>query len=158
DVVKKESSENPVFYIQYAHARIWSIFKYGKEASPVTEIDRTSSATEIGGTLPVTEIGRTSLSAEFDPCLLKTPEEIEIMRELRQFPAIVVSSAKMLEPYIVLQYLQDLAGSFHSFYNKHRVVGDDPNLTKARVMLVNCIRIVLANGLRLLGVSLPKKM
>ena len=158
DVVKKESSENPVFYIQYAHARIWSIFKYGKEASsateiggtlPVTEIDRTSSATEIGGTL---------LSAEFDPCLLKTPEEIEIMRELRQFPAIVVSSAKMLEPYIVLQYLQDLAGSFHSFYNKHRVVGDDPNLTKARVMLVNCIRIVLANGLRLLGVSLPKKM
>lgn len=131
DVVKKESAENPVYYIQYAHARIWSIFEYCKEAP---------------------------LSDEFDPRLLKASEEIEIMRELRQFPAIVVSSAKMLEPYIVLQYLQDLAGSFHSFYNKHRVVSDDPNLTKARVMLVDCIRIVLANGLRLLGVSLPKKM
>ncbi len=131
DVVKKESAENPVYYIQYAHARIWSIFEYCKEAP---------------------------LSDEFDPRLLRAPEEIEIMRELRQFPAIVVSSAKMLEPYIVLQYIQDLAGSFHSFYNKHRVVSDDPSLTKARVMLVDCIRIVLANGLRLLGVSLPKKM
>ncbi|MFH1190570.1 MAG: arginine--tRNA ligase [Candidatus Omnitrophota bacterium] len=141
DVVKQESAENPVFYIQYAHARIWSILEYGKEASP----------SAISG-------GETSSSAEFDPGLLATPEEIEIMRELRQFPAIVVSSANMLEPYIILQYLQDLAGSFHSFYNKHRVVGDSPSLTKARVTLVDCVRIVLANGLRLLGVSLPKKM
>lgn len=131
DVVKKESSENPVFYIQYAHARIWSILEYGKDAD---------------------------ISAEFDPGLLISPEEIEIMRMLRQFPLIVVSSARTLEPYVVLQYLQDLAGSFHSFYNKHRVVGDDPRLTKSRVVLVDCVRVVLANGLRLLGVSLPKKM
>ncbi|MCX5677771.1 MAG: arginine--tRNA ligase [Candidatus Omnitrophica bacterium] len=131
DVVKKESAENPVYYIQYAHARIWSILEYGKGAD---------------------------ISAEFDPGLLKSPEEIEIMRMLRQFPLIVVSSARTLEPYVVLQYLQDLAGSFHSFYNKHRVVSDDPRLTKSRVVLVDCVRVVLANGLRLLGVSLPKKM
>ena len=131
DVVKKESAENPVFYIQYAHARIWSILEYGKDAD---------------------------ISAEFDPGLLVSPEETEIMRMLRQFPLIVVSSARTLEPYVVLQYLQDLAGSFHSFYNKHRVVNDDPRLTKSRVVLVDCVRVVLANGLRLLGVSLPKKM
>ena len=131
DVVRRESAENPVYYIQYAHARIWSILEYGKGAD---------------------------ISAEFDPGLLKSPEEIEIMRMIRQFPMIVVSSARTLEPYVVLQYLQDLAGSFHSFYNKHRVVSDDPRLTKSRVVLVDCVRVVLANGLRLLGVSLPKKM
>ena len=70
----------------------------------------------------------------------------------------VALSGRTLEPYVVLQYLQDLAGAFHSFYNKHRVVGDDGRLTKSRVVLVDCVRIVLANGLRLLGVSLPKKM
>lgn len=131
DVVRRESAENPVYYIQYAHARIWSILEYGKDAD---------------------------ISAEFDPGLLKSPEEMEIMRMIRQFPMIVVSSARTLEPYVVLQYLQDLAGSFHSFYNKHRVVSDDPRLTKSRVVLVDCVRVVLANGLRLLGVSLPKKM
>jgi arginyl-tRNA synthetase len=131
DIVKKESAENPVYYIQYAHARIWSILEYGKGAE---------------------------ISVEFDPGLLRSPEEIEIMRMLRQFPMVVVSSARTLEPYVVLQYLQDLAGSFHSFYNKHRVVSDDPRLTKSRVVLVDCVRVVLANGLRLLGVSLPKKM
>lgn len=131
DVVKKESAENPVFYIQYAHARIWSILEYGKE---------------------------TDLTAAFDAALLAEAEEIDIMRLLRQFPMVVDLSRKTLEPYVVLQYLQDLAGSFHSFYNKHRVVGDDPKLTRARIALVDCVRIVLANGLRLLGVSLPKKM
>ncbi len=131
DMIKKESSENPVFYIQYAHARIWSILDYGKDAD---------------------------VANNFDPSLLKEPEEIEIMRMLRQFPMIVILSAKTFEPYVVLQYIQDLSGVFHSFYNKHRIVGDDPHLTRSRIVLVNCIRIVLANGLRLLGVSLPKKM
>ena len=65
---------------------------------------------------------------------------------------------KAQEPYVILQYLQDLATSFHSFYNKHRVVTDDAMLTKSRLILVECVRIVLANGLRLLGVSLPRKM
>ena len=131
DVVKKESMENPVYYIQYAHARIWSMLGKGKSAPK---------------------------SAFFDPKLLNQPEEVALLRVLSQFPTAVALGAKTLEPYAVLQYLEDLAGLFHSFYNKHRVVSDDPRLTRARLVLIDGVRIVLANGLRLLGVSLPKKM
>jgi len=131
DAVKKESMENPVYYIQYAHARIWSILEHSGTIKP---------------------------SGRFDPDLLEEPEELDILRTLRQFPVTVALSGKALEPYIILQYLQNLAAEFHSFYTRHRVVSDDHNLTKARLVLVDCVRIVLANGLRLLGVSLPKKM
>ena len=132
DAVKKESAENPVYYIQYAHARIWSILEYGKK--------------------------RHIIAAKFDSGLLKEPEEQELLRALRQFGLVVSLSGKTHEPYVVVQYLQDLAALFHCFYTKHRVVGDDLSLTKSRLVLVDCVRIVLANGLRLLGVSLPKKM
>lgn len=131
DVVKKQSMENPVYYIQYAHARIWSILEYGRKAR---------------------------ISAKFDSSLLKEAEEMDLERMLRQFPMMVSLSGKTLEPYVILQYLQDLATVFHSFYTKHRVVTGDPHLTKSRLVLVDCVRIVLASGLRLLGVSLPKKM
>lgn len=131
NAVKSESQENPVYYIQYAHARIWSILEHGKGLR---------------------------LSTKFDSRLFKEEEELELLRILRRFPNAVVTSAKSQEPYVILQYLQDLATIFHSFYTVHRVVGDDLNLTKARLILVDCVRIVLANGLRLLGVSLPKKM
>ena len=83
---------------------------------------------------------------------------MEILRTLRQFPLIVNFSARSLEPYVIMQYLQDLATIFHSFYNKHRVVSDNPDKTTARLALVGGVRTVLANGLRLLGVSLPEKM
>ena len=131
DKVKEQSMENPVYYIQYAHARIWSILEYSKDAN---------------------------LSAKFKSSLLREAEELGLLRILRQFPLVVILSANSLEPYVILQYLQDLAAVFHSFYNKHRVVCDDPDLSKARLVLVNCVKIVLANGLGLLGVSLPKKM
>lgn len=132
DVIKKESSENPVYYIQYAHARIWSIMEHSRK-------EKVSNA-------------------RFDSRLLKEAEEIMLARMLGQFPHLVELAARLLEPYVILQYLQDLAAVFHSFYTKHRVVGEDPHLTKSRLILVDCVRIVLANGLRLLGVSLPKKM
>ncbi len=132
EVVKSQSMENPVYYIQYAHARIWSILEHAKSIKVSTP--------------------------KFNSSLLKEPEALEILRVLRQFPMVVNLSGKFLEPYVILQYLQDLAGVFHSFYTKHRVVGDDAELTKARLILVDCVRIVLANGLGLLGVSLPKKM
>jgi len=131
DKVKEQSMENPVYYIQYAHARIWSILEFSKGAG---------------------------LSSKFKSGFLKEAEELWILRILRQFPLVVIISANSLEPFVVLQYLQDLAAAFHSFYNKHRVVCDDPDLSRARLVLVNCVRIVLANGLGLLGVSLPKKM
>lgn len=128
---KEQSMENPVYYIQYAHARIWSILEYSKSSH---------------------------ISSKFDSGLLKEEEELDILRTLRQFPLVVSLSADELEPYVILQYLQDLAKSFHSFYTKHRVVCPDPALTKARLVLVDCVRIILATGLNLLGVSLPKKM
>lgn len=131
DAVKSESQENPVYYIQYAHARIWSILEHSMSLK---------------------------LSTKFDSRLFKEEEELELLRALRRFPGAALTSARSQEPYIILQYLQDLAAVFHSFYTRHRVVGDDLNLTKARLVLVDCARIVLANGLRLLGVSLPRKM
>lgn len=131
DKVKEQSMENPVYYIQYAHARIWSILEYSNSAK---------------------------MASKFKSNLLKEEEELGLLRSLRQFPLVILLSANELEPYIVLQYLQDLAKSFHSFYAKHRVVCEDPDLSKARLVLVDCVRIVLANGLKLLGVSLPKKM
>ena len=131
DVVKKESSENPVYYIQYAHARICSILKFS---------------------------GQTGATGEFDPALLKEAEELGLLRLLRQFPLVVMMGARTLEPYAVIQYLQNLASTFHSFYTKHRVVSDDPELTRTRLALVSCVKTVLANGLGLLGVSLPEKM
>jgi arginyl-tRNA synthetase len=130
-MAKKQSMENPVYYIQYAHARICSILEYGKEKH---------------------------LSAKFDSKVLNEPEEIELLRSLRQFPLVVALAGKTLEPYVILQYLQELAGLFHGFYNKHRVIGEDLGLAKSRLVLVDCVRIVLANGLSLLGVSFPKKM
>lgn len=128
---KEQSMENPVYYIQYAHARIWSILEYSKSSH---------------------------FSSKFDSNLLSEKEELDLLRTLRQFPLIVSLSADELEPYVILQYLQELAKSFHSFYTKHRVVCSDPALTKARLVLVDCVRIILANGINLLGVSLPKKM
>ena len=130
DIAKKESSENPVYYIQYAHARICSIQAYAKKAKKTA----------------------------FDSKLLSAPEELELLRTLRQFPLVVQLAVKHLEPNGITIYLQDLASQFHNFYNKCRVVGDDAALTAARLILVDCVRITLANGLRLLGISLPKKM
>jgi len=129
--VKEQSMENPVYYIQYAHARIWSILEFSKTVYH---------------------------ASKYDSNVLKEEEELDLLRMLRQFPLVVSLSAEALEPYIILQYLQDLAKGFHSFYAKHRVVCDDPLLSKARLVLIDCVRIILANGLSLLGVSLPKKM
>jgi len=90
--------------------------------------------------------------------LLNTPEEIEIIKILRKFPEIITICVDELEPYRITLYLQELAGAFHGFYNKHRVVSDDLPLSSARLVLVECVQIVLGNGLRLLGVSTPEEM
>jgi arginyl-tRNA synthetase len=134
ELIKKESADNPVYYIQYAHARICSIKKYGRKAFLKTLFRRT------------------------DLSLLKDPEEERLIRKLAEFPFAVHSSADALEPNRILVYLNDLARIFHSFYTKCRVVSGDIPLTKARLYLVECVRIVLANGLGLLNISLPEKM
>ena len=132
DLAKKESSENPVYYIQYAHARINSIFRKAQEEG----------------------VSQSSDNLE----LLKATEEIELVKKLLLFPEVIEDSAKSLAPHKVAYYLQELAAQFHVYYNKCRVVDDDTEMSAARLYLVKCTQTVLANGLNLLGVSAPEKM
>ena len=134
ELAKKESSDNPVFYIQYAHARICSINRFGKEKKSDLALKKT------------------------DLTLLKTEQEKDLIRKLSEFPLAATSSAETLEPNKLIVYLNELAREFHSFYTECRVVSDDLVLTKARFFLIDCARIVLSNGLGLLNITLPEKM
>lgn len=135
EIAKKNSLDNPVYYIQYAHARIASILDFSGKIK-----------TKLGKIRP-------------DTGLLRQPEELLTLRILSQFPLVVETSARALEPYRLVDYLNELAKIFHSFYTKHRVVSEsDLALTKARLTLVRAVKIVLANGLSLLGISLPERM
>jgi arginyl-tRNA synthetase len=134
ELAKRASLDNPVYYIQYAHARISSILEFRKKK----KVSRLSTHPRLN--------------------LLNKPDEITILKLLRQFPQVVSLSSQTLEPYRIVVYLRDLAGAFHSFYTKHRVVTDNLAQMQARILLVKCVQIVLANGLRLLGISAPKRM
>lgn len=134
DLAKKESKDNPVYYIQYAHARICSIKKFSKK----NRIKRLFAKTDLGK--------------------LVSDEEKALIRHLSEFPVAVVGSLEALEPNRMVSYLNDLARFFHSFYTECRVVTDDHCMSNARLYLVECARIVLSNGLRLLNISLPEKM
>ena len=128
ELAKKHSLENPVYYIQYAYARICSIRK------------------------------QVSAAQVADLALLKAPEELAVLRALREFPGTVEASARSLEPFGIVSYLQGLAETFHRFYDKHRVIGEDVALSAARLELVRAVQTVLASGLKLLGISAPDKM
>jgi arginyl-tRNA synthetase len=132
DLAKKESSENPVYYIQYAHARVGSVFEKARERGLAPSEDFLN--------------------------LLSLPEEIEIMKKLLAFPEVVTDSAISLSPHKIAFYLQEIASDFHIYYNKNRVIGDDPKLSSARLYFIGCIKTVIKNGLRLLGVSAPERM
>ncbi|VXB20349.1 arginine--tRNA ligase [Nocardioides sp. AX2bis] len=135
----KQSSDNPVFYVQYAHARVASILRNGADL----------------GVHPATE-------GDFDPALLSHEKEGELLRALAELPRVVASAAELREPHRVARYLEDLAGSYHRFYDSCRVLpmGDEEpgDLHRARLLLVAATRTVLANGLALLGVSAPERM
>ncbi|MBU1657200.1 MAG: arginine--tRNA ligase, partial [Candidatus Omnitrophica bacterium] len=134
ELAKKESTDNPVFYVQYANARICSILKHNQK-------------------------GKTNISSKnADLGLLGEKQEKELMRKLSEFPMIVRSSADTLEPGKLITYLNELARNFHSFYTECRVVSEDSGLTGARLYLVECVKIVLVNGLGLLNITLPEKM
>ena len=145
ELAKKESGDNPVFYIQYAHARICSIKKYSRKRC----LPRAVSALTRG-------LCPGSRGIDID--LLKHGAEKELMRELGGFPLAAWMTADTLEPSRLITYLNGLARCFHSFYTECRVVSDDIALTRARLFLVECVRIVLANGLGLLNITLPEKM
>ncbi len=136
ELAKKNSSENPAYYIQYAHSRICSIMKFAREKGISCE-------------------GRIKLS-----CLssLKEKEELNILRFLFRFPYLIETSGKTLQVQPILSFLQELAGDFHSYYNKFRIVTKTGDLTRARLWLTKGVGIILRNGLSLLGISAPEKM
>ncbi len=135
ELAKKENSENPVFYIQYAHARICSIFRTAEEKGVVW--DR---------------------SNEVDLSLLVEEEEFGIIRAVLAFPEIVEKSARALEVHRISHYLLDMVSRFHGYYSRHRVISDDKALTLARLFLLDAIRITIRNGFELMGISSPEKM
>jgi len=132
ELAKKKSLENPVYYIQYAHARICSVLELAKQ--------------------------KKSLKPQARLELLNQPEELKMIKTLKLFPQVLASCANTKDPHGLIVYLQDLASNFHSFYDKHRVITQQTPLSAARLVLVDSVRITLAKGLRLLGISAPKKM
>jgi arginyl-tRNA synthetase len=136
ELAKRQSTDNPVYYVQYAHARICSIFE---------------NALEKGLTLP-TDIDSVHLDK------LTTGDEMAIIGKINAFPEIVEGSALNFEPHRLTYYLQELAGQFHSFYNKNRVIGEDADLSIARLFLLKCIGQTLKNALSILGISAPERM
>ncbi|MCK5572414.1 MAG: arginine--tRNA ligase [Bacteroidetes bacterium] len=134
DLAKQQSDENPVYYLQYAHARISSILRYA------------------------TSVGVKDLAVEPDFDLLEAREEIAVMRLLLLFPELVESCAETCETHRLADYLHDVAGTFHAFYHVHRVVSDDQRLSAARLALCKAIQLVLRNGLQILGIRAPEQM
>jgi arginyl-tRNA synthetase len=137
ELAKEESMENPVYYVQYAHARICSILRFGKE-----------QGVEISAEIPPNQVLR----------LLEKEEELDLALKLFEFEELVRDAALDRAPHRLTRYLEELAASFHVFYNRHRVIGDDKDLTLARLFLVRCTQQVLRNGLAIIGVSAPESM
>jgi arginyl-tRNA synthetase len=132
-LAKNQSDENPVYYVQYAHARICSIIRFGEEKG-ITYLERAD--------LP----------------LLQKTEEVDLIKYLATLPAVIEAAAVNFEPHRLVNYLIETATLFHKFYTEHRVITDDPSLTQARLALCAATRIVLANGCRLLGIRAPERM
>ncbi|MEA1882062.1 MAG: arginine--tRNA ligase [Candidatus Marinimicrobia bacterium] len=133
DLAADQSEKNPVYYLQYAHARICNIIKHGKAMG-------------------------LSIDTEYDPKLLDHTAELRLLKKLEQFPTTVKNALQSLEPQSIATYLHDTANRFHKFYSECRVVTDDTNLSNARIALVQATRNVISNGLNILGISAPEKM
>jgi arginyl-tRNA synthetase len=135
EVAKQKSNDNPVYYVQYVHARIASISRKGRD--------------------------RDAFNCEWNEqaiAMLLEPGEIELIKNLARYPEIVQNSAMTLEPHRITFYLMNLASAFHAYYNKHRVLVEDSMLRCGRLNLVLAVQKVIRNGLNLLGVSAPERM
>jgi arginyl-tRNA synthetase len=137
ELAKKESSENPVYYVQYAHARISSIFEQARQKGLALDAEAFKRA----------EVER-----------LQLQEELDLIKQAALFKEILEESVKELEPHRIVFYLLELAGEFHRYYNRHRVISEDEPLTRARLLLVRTVQNVIGRGLRLLGVEAPTRM
>jgi arginyl-tRNA synthetase len=132
DLAKSQTNENPVYYIQYAHARICSVVNQCP--------------------------GDLAALAESDLTRLDNPRELAIANQLALFREVIENAARDLAPHMIAFYLKDLAGEFHGWYNAERMLVDDPALRDARVALALAVRQVIRNGLAILGVSCPESM
>jgi arginyl-tRNA synthetase len=128
----RESQDNPIYYVQYAYARLCSILRQAADKGVRADV------------------GHSELLAE--------AEELKLLKMLSTFPAAVESSALELAPHKIIFYLMELAGLWHSYYNKHKVVGEDTALSAARLALVEALKVALYNGLTMIGLSAPEKM
>jgi len=135
DLAKQQSSDNPVFYVQYAHARVASIFEQASK-----------NGLEIGSPA-IVSVERLELA-----------EELELIRQMIQFNDVLEQSVLELEPHRVVFYLLDLAGEFHRYYNRYRVISEDSDLSRARLLLVENVQKTIRRGLDILGVGAPLKM
>ena len=135
EVAKKQSNENPVFYVQYAYARICSILRMARERG-----------------MPRPDFAAINLSR------LAEPEERTLIKMMARYPEMLEGAAKTLEVHRITFYLNELAGAFHGYYNKHKVITEDRELSAARLTLAAALRQVLANALGIMGVGAPEKM
>jgi len=133
DLATDQSEKNPVYYLQYAHARICNIIKRYEALD-------------------------NSKLKNYNHSLLKHQSEIRLLKKLEQFPLIIENSRTALEPQTIATYLYDTANNFHKFYSDCRVITDDEELTKARIALIQAVKIVLSNGLAILGITAPERM
>ncbi len=133
DLARKQTDENPIFYVQMAHARMSGIFR-------------------VAGRAPESASGEVEIDA------LPVPEDLELLKKLAVFPDLVGKATRAREPHRITDYLEDLAGVAHGWYHKCRVLGEPPAIESARLALARAARIVLANGLSLLGLSAPDRM
>jgi len=136
DVAKSESNDNPVYYVQYAHARVASVFRQLEERSLTWDAAN----------------GQDNLD------ILSEPQERALMTTLSRYPEIIELAAANRAPQHLVHYLRDLANDFHTYYNAHAFIVDDDNMRDARLVLITATQIVIANGLAILGVSAPESM
>ena len=133
NLAKDQSDKNPVFYLQYAYARICNIIRYGENQG-------------------------FKFSEKFDTTLLNESSEIKLLKLMSNFPTVMETALETLEPQTIAIYLQDLASSFHKFYGNCKVITDDEKLSQSRLGLINGAKIIISIGLSILGVSAPEKM
>ena len=133
NLARDQSDKNPVFYLQYAYARICNIIKRAQSLE-------------------------LSIDKDYDPSLLNETSEIVLIKYMTRFPEFIDNAYKSLEPQIIAIYLQQLATHFHKFYGECRVINDNNKITQARLNLVKAVKVVLGNGFNILGISAPEKM
>jgi arginyl-tRNA synthetase len=134
DLARKQSDENPVYYVQYAHTRMAGIFR-------------------------AADLDPAAVTAAFaDPAALTADLEQDILKLLAEYPLVVTRAAETLEPHRVIAYLEDLARAVNGWYHHHRVLGEPEPVERARLMLARAVQLVLANGLTLVGITAPERM